>query len=419
MASAMTEPSATALAAFDNRPFFDKALRYGVEQGILPVERLKLIQEDFSKGIVQIANFFGTAHLRPDLEFALRRMVNLISLYLEDMSGGDVRIAANSLRDKSFLSHSKAGSDMLKRLHALPDSTVIAGRSVSAEGQRAWLDEKTASDGISLLDYRDELALRLENQGLIEFSFWLAKRMGIARDEVEDTDALLRSAMLVLFVDKAELQLPTRSAFVKLVKAAKSAGAKLNEARLKAFLKEAPPDFQRLAYDAMKRFMDKDLPVIRQAGNTADKLLYGDSGEGYFFRESLDEDNGEYDRLVAKEWHRVTRGESDDPAVLATVFLFLATGLPPKASMLQREGKDVIHNFRTRGFDSAAVTRFINEHAPEALREELLKFWQEELENEAEGQLADKDPAFPDTHMDRGLEYLRQTCAVAWKAPRR
>ncbi len=411
--------ASNALLAFDSRPFFDKALRYGVEQGMFPLERLNLMQQDFAKGIVQIANFFGTAHLRPDLEFALRRMVNLIGLYLEDMSGGDLCIAAASLRDKSFLSHSKAGSDMLKRLHALPDSTAIAGNALSPAEQRAFLDEKTASDGINLADYRAELALRLENQATLEFAFWLARKLGLPRDEVEDTDSLIRSAMLVLFVDKAELQVPTRSAFVKLVKAAKSAGARLNDLRLNIFLKDALPDFQRLAQGAMQRFVGKDLPVIRQAGTTADKLLYGDNGEGYFFRESLDEDNGEYDRLVAKEWHRVTKGESDDPAVLSTVFLLLAAGLPPKASLLQREGKDLIRNFRERGFDGAAVTRFISEHAPHALQEELLKFWQEELESEAEGQLADKDPNFPDSHMDRGLEYLRKTCKASWKAPRR
>ncbi|MBW8457349.1 MAG: hypothetical protein K0M58_02730, partial [Thiobacillus sp.] len=79
---------ATALATFDSRPFFDKALRYGVQQGLITPERLLGIQTDFSKGIVQIANFFGTAHLRPELELALRRMVNLVSLYLEDMAGG-------------------------------------------------------------------------------------------------------------------------------------------------------------------------------------------------------------------------------------------------------------------------------------------------------------------------------------------
>ena len=40
--------ASTALAAFDNRPFFDKALRYGVEQGMITPERLKTIQDDLA-----------------------------------------------------------------------------------------------------------------------------------------------------------------------------------------------------------------------------------------------------------------------------------------------------------------------------------------------------------------------------------
>ena len=72
----------TSLAAFDDRPFFEKALSYGVEQDIITPARVQNIKDDFSKGIVQIANYFGTAHLRPELELALLRMINLISLYL-------------------------------------------------------------------------------------------------------------------------------------------------------------------------------------------------------------------------------------------------------------------------------------------------------------------------------------------------
>jgi len=410
---------ATALTTFDNRPFFDKALRYGVTQGLVTPERLQSIQEEFSKGIVQIANFFGTAHLRPELELALRRMVNLVSLYLEDMSGGDTQVAAASLRDKTFLSHSKAGSDMLKRLHAMPDSTLIVDRAVSPESQRAYLDGKTAADTISMAEYRSELALRQENQNTIDFAFWLAKKMGVSRDDVDDADSLIRSAMLVFFVDQAELKLPTRTAFVRLIKAAKQAKAKLNEDRLKAFLKEAPTEFQQLARRAMDRFIKKDLPQIRTVSSTADKLLYGESGEGYFVSESLDEDVREYDRLVAKEWDRVTRGEADDPAVVATVFFCVATGLPPKATLLLREAKEVIRVFRTSGFDSQAVIKFVGDHAPEAIREELRKFWKDELKGEAEEQLSDRDPNWPDTHMERALEYLRKTCRVAWKARRR
>lgn len=418
MATPMASAS-TALSTFDGRRFFDKALHYGVTQGIITPERLHGIQEDFAKGIVQIANFFGTAHLRPELELALQRMVNLLSLYLEEIAGGDLQTAATSLRDKTFLSHSKGGSEMLKRLHALPDSTVLDGGAVSPESQRAYLDEKTAAQTISLTDYQAELAMRNENQRTIDFSFWLAKKMGVARADVDDADSLIRSAMLVIFVDKAALQLPTRTAFVQLIKAAKNAKAKLNADRLHGFLKDTPGDFQTLTRRAMDRFIASDLPQIRQPGRTADKLLYGDGAQVFFVSECLDEDVREYDRLVAREWDRVTRGEADDPAVLATVFFFIASGLPPKASMLLKEAKEVIRIFRTSGFDSPAVIDFIDNHAPEATREDLRKSWEDDLKSEAEENLADKDPNWPDAYMERALEYLRRTCAAAWKGHRR
>jgi hypothetical protein len=410
---------ATALATFDSRPFFDKTLRYGVRQGLVTPERLLGIQTDFSKGIVQIANFFGTAHLRPELELALRRMVNLVSLYLEDMSGGDLKIAAASLRDKTLLSHSKAGSDMLKRLHAMPDSTLIDRGPASSESQRAYLDKETAADTISLAEYHSRLALRQESRNTIDFAFWLANRMGVSRDDVDEAESLIRSAMLLIFVDQAELKLPTRTAFVGLIKAARNPKTRLNEDRLKAFLREAPTEFQQLARRAMGRFIETDLPQIRVSSSTADELLYGNSGGMYFVSVNLDEDGREYDRLVAREWDRVTRGEADDPAVVATVFLFVATGFPPKASLLLREAKEVIRVFRTCGFDSQAVIKFVDDHAPEAMREDLQKLWKDELKDEAEEQLSDRDPNWPDTHMARALEYLRKTCRANWKARRR
>ena len=411
--------ASTSLATFDDRPFFEKALRYGVEQDIITPARLQNIQDDFPKGIVQIANYFGTAHLRPELELALLRMANLISLYLEDLSSGDLRVAAMSLRDKTLLSHSKGGSDMLKRLHAMPESTVIGGEPVSPENQRAYLDQKTLSDALSTDQYRSEYAIRQKNQSLIDFSFWLARKLGVSRNDVEDADSLIRSAMLVLFVEKAELTLPSRTGFVHLVKAAKGVKGKLDERRLEAFLRNEPSDFQKLARQAMAKFIDKDLPLIRAPGSSADKLLHGDYVQSYFVSESLDEDVREYDRLVAKEWDRVTRGEADDPAVVATVFLFVATGLSPKASMLLKEAKEVIRIFRTSGFDSQAVIDFIVNHAPQATRDDLQKFWLDDLKSEAEERLADKDPNWPDAYMERATEYLRTTCLANWKGKRR
>ena len=410
--------NATALAAFDQRPFFDKALRYGVAQRIIAADRVQAIAQELAKGMVQIANYFGTAHLRPELDLALRRMVKLVSLYLEDVAAGDLEFAALSLRDKSLLPLSKGGSEMLKRLHALPQDTVIGGEGVSPESQRAYLDEITRSATFSLAAYRDELAARQKNQLEIDFSLWLARKMGVARHDVDDAQALIRSAMLVLFVDKAELALPSRTAFVRLVKAARAAKAKLEEARLAAFLRNEPVEFQRLTRQAMAAFIADDLAQLRASGASADKLLYGDQTRSYFVNASVDDDVREYDRLVAKHWDRVTRGEADDPAVLAAVFLLLATGLTPKATLLLKDARALIGNFRASGFDSSAVTGFISEHAPEALREELQKFWEDDLKREAEQQLADSDPNWPDSHMARAIEYLRTTCRSTWKRKR-
>ena len=414
-----TATSLTGLTAFDGRPFFDKALHHGVKQGIISTTRLNAIEADFAKGIVQIANYFGTAYLRPDLELAVRRMVYLMSLYLEDVSAGELSVAAASLRDKSLLSHSKGGSDMLKRLQAMPDSSLMLGHTASPDSQRAYLDDKTAANPLTLAEYRAERAVRQLSQDTIDFSLWLAKKMGVARDGFDDAEALIRSAMLVVFVDKAALTLPTRSAFVQLVKAAKRAQAKLDQARFQAFFENAPARFQHLARRAMDRFIEQDLPQIRAADNTADKLLYGDTAQPYFVSESLDEDVSEYDRLVAKEWHRVTRGESDDPQVLATVFLFLATGLPPKSSMLLKDAKEVTRIFRSSGFDSQAVLGFIDLHAPESLRADLRRAWTDDIKREAEERLADTDPNWPDSYMERALECLHGMCRATWKSRRR
>jgi len=414
-----TATALTGLATFDGRPFFDKALHHGVKQGIISPDRVRVIQADFAKGMVQIANYFGTAYLRPELELALRRMVYLMSLYLEDVSGGELSKAAASLRDNTLLSHSKGGSDMLKRLQAMPDSSVLLGGAISAESQCAYLNDKTAANPLSLADYQAERAMRQANQDTIAFACWLAKKMGVARDDIDDAESLIRSAMLVVFVDKAALTLPSRTAFVQLVKDAKRAKSKLDQARFQAFFGAAAPLFQQLARRTMDRFIEHDLPQIRLTENTADKLLYGDAAQPYFVSENLDEDVSEYDRLVAKEWHRVTRGEADDPRVTATVFLFLATGLAAKPSMLLKDAKEVIRIFRSSGFDSQAVIDFIDQHAPESLRADLRQSWADDLKREAEEQLADTDPNWPDSYMERALDYLHGVCRATWKSRRR
>jgi lantibiotic modifying enzyme len=114
-------PSAdNTVALFDARPFFEKALAFGLQQRIIDQAKIEVICTEAPKGMVQIARYFGTEYLRPELERAKDRIVNLISLHLEHSCHGDLRSAAELLRDNSLLSRSKAGSDMLKALIAMP-----------------------------------------------------------------------------------------------------------------------------------------------------------------------------------------------------------------------------------------------------------------------------------------------------------
>ena len=63
------------IALFENRPFFEKALRYGIQHGLIDSAKLQAIRTEAPKGMVQIARYFGTEYLRPELETARLRMV--------------------------------------------------------------------------------------------------------------------------------------------------------------------------------------------------------------------------------------------------------------------------------------------------------------------------------------------------------
>ncbi|HMT81025.1 MAG TPA: hypothetical protein PKD66_11670 [Azonexus sp.] len=159
-----------AMAVVDDRPYFARAVRFGLDNGILTREDIARMEADGPKGIVQIADHFGTAYLRTDLESAVARMANLISLYLEDFSNGDLRAAAISLRDNTLLSHSRGGSEMLKRLHAMPGDTSLHVRKVDPAAQKIFVNERTLAFPLTVASYRAQVAQCQANQMRIDFA---------------------------------------------------------------------------------------------------------------------------------------------------------------------------------------------------------------------------------------------------------
>lgn len=403
-----------ALATVDRRPFFEQAIAYGVAQGILDGLHLNRLRDDGPKGVVQIANHFGTAYLQASLETAAARMVNLISLYLEEQSNANLMVAAASLRDNTLLSHSRGGSEMLKRLNALPQDTLLIKRQANPAEEKAFIDEKSFAAPLSLDQYRQELAHRQALQRQIDFARWLAGQLQASPDDYAGYSAeqLIASVMLVCYVGLEPLALPGKAEFVKLINLLRKPSFKPQSAAFDKVLKAAPEDFRRLAEQAMQGFIKSQLPDLCDKTAKPVDFIHGDHGGRYFIRESLEEDVGEYDKLVAAEWVRLTRGRSD-PATIFTLFLFIATGQAPKASMLQKEGKAIIEAFRREGFQSDKVCAFISEFAPHEQRSELTEMWLEDLRPEAEIHLA--DPERDDTYMERALRYLQRSCAASWK----
>lgn len=409
----MATPSHS-LSAIDQRSFFEQALAYGAKHGVLGAAQLERIGEDGAKGIVQIANHFGTAYLQASLETAATRMVNLISLYLEDKSDGNLQLAAASLRDHSLLSHSRGGSELLKRLNALPQDTQLQKRQANPAEEKSFLDDRTFAAPLSLAEYRQSFAERIEIQRQIDFARWTARQLNapIEDDSDQRAEEVINSAMLVWYVGQEPFCFPAKAGFVKLLAQLRKPAFKARTAAFERLLAAAPDEFRRLAEAAMAVFVRERLPELKAAENPATDFLYGDRAGTYFVRESLHEELGEFDQLVAHEWVRITRGKTD-PATIATIFLLIASGQPPKASVLLKEAKNIVSRFRTAGFDSAAVCRFIDEHAPFEQRRELKALWLEDLQPEAEIQLA--DPEQDDSYMDRALPYLKRTLVASWK----
>jgi len=411
----------SSVVVVDTRPYFAKALSYGLEHGLLSHAHLSKMEDDAPKGIVQIADHFGTAYLRTDLETAVQRLVNLISLYLEDQTDGDLGAAALSLRDNTLLSHSRGGSEMLKRLHAMPKDTGLHSRSADAAGQKLFVNERSFAFPLSVASYREQVRQCQANQAKIDFARWLARKMQAKAEDCEDYSAeeVVRSAMLVLLVGAKTPELPSKTQFVKLVEAVRKTSFKVVFATVDAFLKEAPEAFCQQTRQAVHEFIEETLPRLRTTDKSADEILHAEAQGTFFVREVPEEDVVAYDRLVAREWVRITKGEGDDPAVLASIFLNVATGNPPKASLLLKEAKHIVQVFRSRGFDTGAVLAFIDQYAPFEQREDLKALWQLDLLPDAEIQLADNDPQMPDTFMERALKYFKQNCVATWKGSNR
>jgi len=413
--------NSSALQLHDARPFFEKALQHGVQHGIIDAERLAAINADAPKGMVQIARYFGSEFLRPELEKARDRMVNLISLYLQENTGGDLHEAAVSLRDNSFLSRSKGGSDMLKRLIAMPESSNF--------GMAGYADAETPLLAVwslrSHADYRAELARRTQIAQAIHAAQWVAQQYDLDTDELEaagaDAESVVRTGLLMQALSPRAVESgewPNAAGFERLVTALrKKKFAPPAQLRLPAGV---PADL-RDAMQAQCATVLSDLPKLLDAATPLRNLLrpVGPFRARYFliddplaevddYHRGLDalDAEGDTPQPASKTWTKTVQG-SDDEHSLLTLFLCLAAGVPKKTLLTEKTAASLVRKVRKSGWQPALAADFIRGHAPGIHQQDFIALWNAFVQDAEKTLLSDMD-----YQMHDALALLRRECSV-------
>jgi len=394
------------LSLYDARPFFEKALQYGVQQHIIDSQKLDAIQADAPKGMVQIARYFGTEFLRPELEKAKDRLVNLVSLYLEHTCDGDLQQAAVLIQAHSFLSRSKGGSDLLKAMIAMPQNSHF-GMNERGGFTDDHIPQLAKWSLCSLADYQAELAKRQQVSLVIDAAVWFAEALGLDADDLEeagkDAEAVIRTALLVMACHGNKL--PDWVAFDKLVLGlrAKFAGQPLE---FKITLpKQLPAEFEELVVIVQRSIM-RDAAKILDTKLATRKLF--DQTPAFIGRYFWLEDGlsavYHHDRTVSDEWAKTTAGHTDDGSLL-TLFFCLAAHAAPKTILSEKSATTLIRKIQKAGFKPEAATDYIWRQAPVPYQSDYAQLWLNFVE-EAQGLLLSDALGA----LDDAMALLRREC---------
>jgi hypothetical protein len=400
------------VSLFDARPFFEKALVYGTQNGIIDQAKLDAICHDAPKGMVQIARYFGTEYLRPELEKAKDRVVNLVSLYLESTSGGDLRLAAESLRDHSFLSRSKGGSDMLKALIAMPQTSHFGmnERAGFTDDQIPLLAKWSLR---SLPEYQVELAQRQQVAQVIDAAIWLAALLALdvigLEEAGKDAEAVIRSALLALACKRTEMT--DWVAFENMVLALRKKYPASAGAAACAFSiplpKKLPEAFQTVV-ETVRQSVQADLPKILDASFPVRKLFDQTPAfmGRYFWLDDALSAVDHFDRNTSAAWSKAT-GDHDDDGSLLTLFLCVAAGSAPKTLLSEKAAATLVRRIRKSGLQSELVNQYIVHHAPEPRQGDYAQLWEAFIEEAQPTLLSDFDRTLNDA-----LALLRRECNI-------
>ena len=416
------------VSLFDARSFFEKTLVFGVQHGIIPPEKIEAMNADAPKGIVQIARYLGNEFRRSDLQKAKDRMVNLVSLYLEHSTGADLQKAAESLRDHSFLSRSKGGSDMLKALIAMPQDSHFGMIELGSFTDK-HIPQLAEWALRPLTDYQLELDKRAKVALVLEAAIWMANELGLDASDLEeegkDAEAVIRTALLLSTLKRIEMPdwvvfekmiLTLRKNFAPVKTSAKAKAPSKTPA--KATAQATAPDIQlpkqlperfKPVVEAMRQSVVSDLSKILDPSITARRLFDQTPAfmGRYFWIENMVHEVDHFDRAASAAWQKVSGGHQD-PGSLLTLFLCVAAGAAPKTLLTGKGAAALVRKIKKTGIQPELASQYIAEHAPKEHQGDYESLWADFIEEALPTLQSDQVTAHNDA-----LALLRRDCHVA------
>jgi len=327
---------------------------------------------------------------------------------LQMASAGDLRVAAGLLRDHSFLSRSKAGSDMLKALIVMPQNTHFGMNERGGFTDR-HIPTLARWSLASYSEIQTELAARQRVAQVVDAALWFADQLGLSADELQDcepdAEAVIRTGLLVTAARGKEL--PDWAVFEKMMTTLRRKDVALVTAAL-VLPKNVPQDY-RAVMESVRQTVLADLPKLLDARLPIRKLFDQTPAfmGRYFWIEDALSEVGHHDRTRSAAWDKLTQGHGDDGTLL-TLFVCVAAGAAPKTLLSDKSAATLVRKIRKSGFQPALASAFIQANAPEQHQTDYERLWQDFV---AEAQLtlvSDHDSKLTDA-----LALLRRECNVA------
>jgi len=401
------------IASYDNAPFFEKALRYAVQHSIIDQDKIDEIINDAATGSIQIAEYFGeSSHLRKNLETSMKRMVSLVSLYLEDVTGGELNQAAQFLKEKPIRTLSRGGSQLLKSLYSMPEDEHFGSPRLDSE--REFL-KRSISNGLSVAKYRQTFKDCERFRQDINFATWLARKVGVPINQLNEhhvsAEHVIRTLLLFFSygakkITANKINLPSEASLFEIFKSIRKEFGFLGDVTCSTkFIDEVPSEFQEYAKEVLLSIKNDDIPKVISQSLALEAVFNDLKVRQYFYLHDDLSEVSRFDKVLAEEWFSLTGGTEDD-AHLLTLFLCAAAGLDQKTTLKVSDAKKAVLYIRQNGLLQNEVQSLIKK-APYDEVAQLKSLWAEFIEEAMPFLL---DPS--DEKLNEVMVYLADRCNI-------